>query len=261
MSSPERFEIPILGKLVPSGIKAGTIFTVEYDPESQWFAVAATMAAQYLRTNGRVAFAAFTRPPETVKGELASLGVDVSQVTKEGRLLVYDWYSASLTSGRLDSGGGRPGALWEPIEGGVRMRSLKVADLSVQWLKDAKYGPQPEDVEETWPPGALSIWDSCSAILRFNDEREFLEYTEARVMPIERKAKRINLWGLIRGIHSEMYYRRNESVSDGVIDVRVMERNDEAKNLLRVRSLKGQSHDARWHEIEIKENGEASLTN
>jgi len=39
-----------------------------------------------------------------------------------------------------------------------------------------------------------------------------------------------------------------------------MERDDEVKNLLRIRSLKGQPHDTRWHEIEIKPNGEAVLT-
>ena len=50
-----------------------------------------------------------------------------------------------------------------------------------------------------------------------------------------------------------------ESDVDGVIDLRVMERDEEAKNLLRIRSLKGQPHDARWHEIQIKRNGEATL--
>lgn len=35
------------------------------------------------------------------------------------------------------------------------------------------------------------------------------------------------------------------SAFDGIIELRVMERDDEIKNLLRIRSLKDQPHDAR----------------
>ena len=48
-----------------------------------------------------------------------------------------------------------------------------------------------------------------------------------------------------------------EGAVDGVIEVRVKERDEEVKNLLRVRSLEGQPHDTRWHEVQIKRNGEA----
>jgi len=63
----------------------------------------------------------------------------------------------------------------------------------------------------------------------------------------------------VRDIHSESFYKRLESDGDGLIDLRVMERDEEAKNSLRVRSLKGQPHDARWRDIQIKRNGEATL--
>ena len=258
MSTSERVNIPLVSELIPQGIKPNTILIVEYDPDSQWFALATTIAARFLLANGRVGYVAFTRSPDDVRRDLSSLGVDVSSVQKEGRLTVDDWYSASLTGGRLESSGGQT-SFNEPIEGGMRMRSLKVADLSVQWLRDAKYGPQPFDIVETWPPGSLSVGESFSALLRFNEERELMEWTETRVIPIERKRKGVSLWGLVNGIHSEVYYKRLESALDGVIDVRVTEREGETKDLLRIRSLKGQPHDHSWHEIQIKENGEAAL--
>jgi hypothetical protein len=43
--SSKRVNIPILATLIPDGIKLGTIFVVEFDPESQWFTVATTIAA------------------------------------------------------------------------------------------------------------------------------------------------------------------------------------------------------------------------
>ncbi len=137
--------------------------------------------------------------------------------------------------------------------------SLKLSDLSVQYLKDMTQGPESGDAFETWPPGALTVAGSSSQLLRFNEEKPYLEGAISRVNPNCRRAKRILLNGFVRGIHTESFYKRLESDIDGVIDVRVKERDEEAKNLLRIRSLKGQPHDARWHEIQIKQNGEATL--
>ncbi len=259
LSSEDRVSIPLLAQLIPRGVKPGTVFTVEFDPDSQWLAVATTIAAKYLQAGGRVGYVTGTRPPEAVRENLANLGVDVPAANKEGRLLIDDWYTATLTGGRIETEPGKT-SMFEPIEGGLRFRSLKVADLSVEWLKQSKYGPQPDDVVESWPAGALAPGDSFSELLRFNDENVFLEWWVGRVEPNERRAKRIHISGFARGVHSDSFYKRLESSSDGVIDVRVIERDDEAKNLLRVRSLKGQPHDARWHEVEIKPNGEAVLT-
>jgi len=72
--------------------------------------------------------------------------------------------------------------------------------------------------------------------------------------------KRIHLEGFVRGLHSESFYKRIEAACDGVVDVRVLEQDGVLKNVLRLRTLKGQPHDTRWHEIEIKPNGEAVLS-
>jgi len=255
LSSDNLVSIPLLTQLIPNGVKLGTIFLVEFDPESQWLAVAVTITAGYLLAGGRVSYSALLRPPETVRENLLALGVDVSTASGEGRFALDDYYSATLTGGKLDGG---PSVV-ERIEGGTRARSLKVADLSVQFLKDMKQDLESGVAWENWPPGALTIVESDSQMLRFNDEKPYLEWAISRVNPSIRRAKRIYFEGFVRGIHTESFYKRLESDADGVIDLRVMERDEEAKNLLRVRSLKGQPHDARWHEIQIKPNGEATL--
>jgi KaiC/GvpD/RAD55 family RecA-like ATPase len=169
--------IPILTNLVPDGIKPGRLFLVEFDPESQWLAVAATIAAGYLLAGGRVAYVAQLRSPETVKESLLALGVDISAATSEGRFTVDDYYSATLTGGRLDGGGP---SIFEQIDGGVRLRSLKVADLSVELLKDMRQGPESGGVFEAWPPGALTVVESMSQMLRFNEEKPYLEWAISR---------------------------------------------------------------------------------
>lgn len=258
LSTDSRFTIPLLDKLIPDGIEAGTVFNVEFDPDSQWLAVATTIGARYLQTGGRVGYVSAMRPPEAVKKDLAKLDIDVSAAIAERRLNVDDWYTATLTGGRITTEQEKTGLL-EPIDGGTRVRSIKVADLSVEWLRLSKEGPRPFDVIETWPPGALTIFDSLTEVTRFNEENSYLEYAITRGWTNERKAKRIRIGGVARGVQAESFYKRLEGASDGIIDLRVMERDDEAKNFLRVRSLKGQPHDARWHEIELKPNGETML--
>jgi KaiC/GvpD/RAD55 family RecA-like ATPase len=67
------------------------------------------------------------------------------------------------------------------------------------------------------------------------------------------------LGGIATGIHSQPLYKRVENAVDGIIEVAVMERHGEVQDLLRVKSLKGQPRDSRWHRIDIKPNGEARL--
>lgn len=232
---------------------------VEYDPDSQWIALATTLAARFYEAGHHVGYLAMTRPVDEVKQGLAALGIDLARAIESERLMVEDWYSASLTGGRLELSDSKAD-LFEPIPGGLRLSSLKVADLSVKWLKTSKAGPHPiYDIVDHWPTGSLIVAESCSGILRFNDEKAFVEWVESRVNPEERRRKSVTFQALARGIHSERLYKRMESASDGIIDIRVVERDEEIKNMLRIRSLKGQKHDTRWHELEIQTNGEAVL--
>ncbi len=252
MPSSERYNIPILSQLVPDGIKPGTIFVVEFDPDSQWLSVATTIVARNLQEDGNSSYLALARPIEDVRIALSSLGVDVLSAIKAGRLAIDDWYTASLTGGRIDTEPGRV-SWFEPIESGDRVRSLKIADLSVEFLRWTKEEAEPK-------PGALVLVDSCSTYLRFNEEKPFVEWMESRVNPNQRRNKFITMQGFARGVHSEWLYKRLEAASDGVVDIRVIEKEGRAKDFLRVRSLKGQPRDSSWHEIEVKPNGEAVLS-
>ena len=256
MPSDNSIDIPILSEIIPDELKAGTLFLVEFDPESEWLAIATTMTAGYLHAGGRAAYIAELRSPETVRENLFALGVDVSVMSKEGRFWMVDRYSATLTGGRLE---GEGSSVFEPMDGGIRFRSLKLSDLSIQWLKEKKQGHEPWDVVDTWPPGALAIGESISQLLRFNEEKPYLEFIINRGHPNERKAKRIKLMGILRDVHTQLFYRQLENDYDGVIDLRTMERDNKRKTFLRVRSLKGQAYDARWHEVQIRRNGEAAL--
>jgi KaiC/GvpD/RAD55 family RecA-like ATPase len=240
--------------LVPGGIKLGTIFAVEYDPESQWFAIATTIAADVLKNGGSIACFAVARSPEDVENDLSSLGVDVESAFKGGRLQINDHYTASLSGGRIEPF--HPGVVSEDSVKGTKWLSFKVQDLSVEFLKDSRATRM---FRATWPSGTLNVMDSYSDLLRFNDEKSSADYLTGRLYPTVRQKKRILLLPFVRGIHTDWFYKRVESISDGVIDVQLREHEEETKSFLRIRSLKGQPHDSRWHEIEVKPNGEAVI--
>ncbi len=259
MALPKGLNVPLLGQLVPGGIKPGTMVLVEYDPDSQWLSVATTIAGRFFQANNHVAYLVTARSPVDFKHSVSALGIDLAAAESTGRFAVEDWYTATLTGGRIEPAD-LHAPVFEKVQGELRVRSLRVADLSLEWLKTSKTGPQQAyDIVDFWPPGSLIIVESFSGILRFNEEKAFLEWMESRVNPEERKRRSITIQGVVRGIHTEWLYKRMENISDGVIDLRVMERGDETKNLLRLRSLKGQPHDTRWHEVNIKPNGEATL--
>lgn len=192
--------------------------------------------------------AAFTRPPESVKHDLSRLGVDVAAAQSSKQLIIDDWYSATLAGGHPS--GGR---VLESIESGLRFRSLKVADLSVEWSKGFSR------VTRTWSTGWPLVVESFSVLLRLNEEKSFLEWLETRENVATHTSGRIDLQGFVRGIHSDSLYRRLEAACDGIVDIRVMDSEGKAKNFLLVRTLKGQPHDSAWHAIEIEPNGEAVL--
>jgi len=244
-----------LSDLIPDGVMPGVFLLVEYDTQSQWFAVADTMVARWLEAGHRAVCVAMARPRESLVKSLEKLGIDVPYKEQAGQLRVDDWYSVTLKPETSEPE-------LAPLSNGTHYRytSVKVADLSVDFSKQLK-GQRP--VLSKWPDdqtGVLNVPESFSMFLRFNEEKPFLEWFEAREIPLQRRMNRISLIPFGRGLHSESLYRRLENICDGVIDVRVMEREDEAKSYLRVQSLKGQPHDSHWREIKIQPNGEAVLT-
>ena len=255
MDTAERVSIPLFADLIPDGISPGTGLLVEYDPHSQWFALATTVIARWLQAGKRGYCVAMVRPREVLVKDLGRFGIDVAAKEEAGELRVDDWYSASLTPEHSTPENEVIGDKYQ------RYGSVKIPDLSLGFSQTLKGRQLLSKWSSEQQLGVLAIADSFSMLLRFNEEKTFLEWFENRDLPLQRKLKRINVCGFGLGLHSEQFYKRLENVFDGVIEVRVMEREDQIKNLVRVTSLKGQPHDTRWHEIEIKGNGEAVLTN
>lgn len=252
MGNSTRLSIPLIAPLIPDGLRPGTMLLMEFDPEAKWFALARTIIASWVQSGSRALYAATTCRREDVIDAFTRLGVSVHESEEAGLLRIDDYYSATLSLDQTVTGTRVVDDKY------VRVGSLKIADLSVDWLKQIK-GARLLSKWTSDQTGVLTVAESFSPFLRFNEEKPFLEWMESRNLPLNRGMGRINIVGMLRRLHSESFYTRLENAFDGILEIRVMEREDEVKNLVRVRSLKEQPHDSRWHEVKVNSNAAATL--
>jgi len=227
--------IPLIEDLTAGPIPAGSFLVVEYDAASQWYNASLTIAAEWLRTGGPLAYYVDTQAPDRIRSRLRQLGVNTDALEKGDLLRIIDWYTVTLGQKSQEK---------------FAYDSLKVADLSI-WFSKFLKGP---------PEGAwLNIVDNYSTLARFNDEKAWVEFALTRAIPAVLPGGQVGIIGIIRGVHSEWAIKQLEAAVEGVLDFKLEEIGDETRNLIRVRNMRNVSFDARWHRLKTAENFEVTL--
>ena len=237
--------ITLIEDLLKGPLDPGKSILVEYDPTSAWYQASITMAAEWLRAGGRVTYGVTSQPPENIRSQLKKLGVDTGRLEADDRLRIFDWYTATL---------GRKSAEK------YAFYSLKAADLSVL---HSKYMMANEDAVELIRPSPSPDWlrilDDVSCLARFNEEKSWVEFIRTRLIPIASLWTSTGISGVIKGLHSEWVCKNLEAAVDGVIDIKLDETSQEAKSMIRIRSMRNVGFDARWYPMRIAENSYVSL--
>ncbi len=234
--------LALIEDLLTEPLPAGSNLLVEYDAASQWYRASLNIAGEWLRDRGEVGYNVAAQPPDSLRSQLRKLGLKVEELETDGKLEVWDWYSATL--GQKSKENEKFGTT-----------SLKAADLSIAISKDEL---KPAMAGETYPE-YLRIWDNCSVMARFNDDKAWVEFLVTRIFPSGFHSKSTIIVGVIRGIHSEWVYRQLEDAADGVIDFKIDEIGEETRDVFRIRSMRSVPFDRRWHRLNIGENLEVSL--
>ena len=170
-----------------------------------------------------------------MRSQLKRLGLGVQDFETNGKLEIWDWYTATLGQKSQEK---------------FQQPSLKVADLSLRFSQGFK-----EFASEGPIPDYLRIFDNCSVLDRFNDnEKSWVEFLLTRIFPTAVYLKSTLLVGVMRGIHSDRVYRMLEGAVDGVVDFKLDESGDETKNIMRLRRMRNVGFDSRWHKLQLGEN-------
>ncbi len=225
--------LPLIEDLIRAPISPGSNFLVEFDPASRWYNASLTIAAGWLRSGGSVSYVAHSQSPNDVRSQLQLLGLDHEELERNDQLWITDLYTPSL--------GQKSKERFAP-------ESLRVADLSLWIAREA--------VVESAAPEFLVIADNGSVLDRFNDERNWVEMYLTRPIPMAKSRQIPQLIGFMSGIHSNWTYKQLAAAVDGIIDFKVEEAGGEARDLMRIRSLRKGEFDRRWHELTMSESSE-----
>lgn len=222
--------------LTDGPIPPGSAILIEFDAASQWLNSSVTIAAAWLRTGGSVSYVAFSRPPDQVRVQLRTLGLDTEELERTDRLWITDAYSASVGKKSSER---------------FAMESLKVADLSIYIGR--------ESMIDSPAPEFIIIADNVSVLDRFNAERNWVELFLTRPIPMMKARRITSLNGLIKGIHSDWAYKQLEAAADAIIDFNLDESAEETRDMMRIRNMQNANCDRRWHQLRINKSFEVTL--
>ena len=239
--------IELIESLLKAPLQPGASILVQYDPTSAWYQASHAITAGWVKGGGVVSYYVATQPPENVRSQLAQLGLDIAQLEADEKLRIFDWYTATL--GRKSSEK-------------YAFYSMKAADLSVLFAKYmmATEATAVDTLRPSPSPDWLRLMDDVSCLARFNEEKSWVEFVRTRMIPIASLWKSTGITGIIRGIHSDWAYKNLEAACDGVVDIRLDETTEEARSMMRIRSMRSVGFDSRWHQLEVGENNEVRLT-
>lgn len=229
--------IPLIEDLTTDPVPPGSTILAEFVGASQWYNASLTIAGGWIRTGGKVSYSAFAKPPDVIRSQLQALGANTDELEREDKLRIWDFYSATL--------GGKSKERYA-------QDSLKVHDLSISFSRETmRQPPQPE-----W----LRVVDNEPATLcRFNDEKAVGEFLLSRHFPSHGLRKTTAVFGLLKGVHSNLMYEQLEAASEGIIDFKIDESSDPAQDLFRIRTMKNVGFDGRWHKLNVTKNLGISL--
>jgi KaiC/GvpD/RAD55 family RecA-like ATPase len=238
--------LQLIEDLTKASIPPGSNILVEFDPASQWYNASITIAAGWVKSGGAVSYNTFDQPPENVRSQLKRLGLDAEALEKEEKLRIMDWYTAQIGQKSKEK---------------YAISSLRAADVSLLFgrqLVDAAGSPFPGT---GWRlgPDVLRLADDNLVLLRFNDEKSFIDLWRKREIPSGPARNSTNLIGVVKGVYSEYIYKTMEASVDGIVDLKIEEEGGEVRNLIRLRSMRRVGYDSRWRRLKVADNFEVTL--
>jgi KaiC/GvpD/RAD55 family RecA-like ATPase len=249
MQGVELMRVALIEDLLKGTLPPGSSLLVEYDPTSTWYQASLVIAAEWLRAGGLVSYHVTAQPPESIRSQLAQMGLDVEKLEANEKLRVFDWYTATLGRKSTEK---------------YAFYSLKAADLSVLFAQYLMASPDPgsptvDAIPPQPSPNWLRILDDASCLGRFNEEKSWVEFVRTRLIPVGSLWKSTGIGGIMRGIHSDWAYKSLEAASDGVIDFKLDETEEEARSMIRIRSMRQVGFDSKWHALTTGENREITI--
>ncbi len=228
--------IPVISDILGREVPRKKFLVGLYEPSSHWFALILAMASGLLRRGHVVNIVTTTTSPSQIRTDLARTVPNLSELESGRRFFLSDWHT--WITGKKS----------EEI---ISVDSLSLVKMSIDERRFEK---------EFSPTYDLAVLDSTSTILKYNDERAFMQWFDRLVAGLK-QLKGIRLYGFVKRFHSEALYANVEGLADGVIELDYREREGKLENVIRLKSLKGMSHPTEWRKLSVGQDGRLELSN
>ncbi len=236
--------VPLLESMVPQGLRLGGNYLVEFEPGSPWYETSITIAARAVQSGQKTEYHSFHRKIVDVKEALEELGLSVDAETKRGMLRLIDSYTP--TPGEARTGPRGKGGFLSDRAPHVGRWQTAIRKQIADGIKEPN---------KKW----LHIDDNTSLLLQFTDEDSMLNGWRTVFIPWGRAREMVTINGFVKGVASEAFYRKNESLYDGVFDMVTTEKEGRLEHNIRARMIRGESIDSKWRTIRLRSRGEVVI--
>ena len=224
-------DVPFLSQMF-GPISRGRVIAALYDADSQFNPLFVNISAEYLRSGGDLLYLASSRPPNEIRRQFSELGLDIAEYEARDDAVLFDAYSAQM--------GIKSSEKYQTRESNLNERSITISESAPQW-----------------PAGTLVIGESFSD-MALHQENVFGKFWR-KAVGRWRNQGAIMIAGLAMGLHPPEFYQEMKLVSDGVLEMRLMEHGGEIVNTIRARSMRGRNSDTRWRQVLFDSKMKASL--
>ena len=238
LSNPPRKHIaetnvsmPLLSEMF-GPISRGRVIAALVDPDSQYNPLFVNISAEHLRSGGDLLYIASSRPLNEIREQFSELGLDIAEYEARDNAVLFDAYSTAM--------GIKSSEKYQTRSSNLNELSITISESALQW-----------------PAGTLVINELYSE-MALNQENVFAKFLK-RVVGRWRNRGAIMIVGLAMDLHSPQFYQQMKLVSDGVLEIKLTEHGGEIINVIRARSMKGQTSDTRWRQILFDSKMKASL--
>ncbi|HZW84456.1 MAG TPA: hypothetical protein VFE91_00955 [Nitrososphaerales archaeon] len=238
-------DLEILGELAPGGFHYGMTCLVEFEPNSLWYEASLTIAAEAIKHGTKTEYHVFQHTPGEVRAALKEMGVDLEKFEKKGLFRTVDTYTPTTPLTERAEGSSEP------------LLSGRVPDAE-KWSEAIKKKMKAgfEEEEKRW----LHVDDNEAVLLQFSDEEYVINGYRTTFVPMTKARELLVLHALLRGVASDSFYRKRESMVDAVIDIKAVEEGRRLEHYVRLRALRGAKFDSSWRRIELFEKNRVRLS-
>ncbi len=214
--------VAFIDELLSGGIPPSSTILLLGDPGSGRELLIYQMALEVLRKSKRVTFVAFDDFPDRIREAIAKLASRADTEALD-RLLFIDYYSKLVGSESTEKYSGDPSNLME------------------QTIMITKLIPEEE---------GLLVLDSATTLFQSAGVKSSMEFLR-RIIARARKSKVNCLISMTRGAFHPAIFAATMDLADGVIEMRVEEKDGVPGNQLRISKMRRARYEASWIPYEL----------